>query len=42
MTQGRAVYLDQQVGGAMSVPTVLTLPWVADQSVGPISEAAKR
>lgn len=42
VTQGRAVYLDQQVGSAMSVPTVLTLPWVADQSVGPISEAAKR
>jgi iron complex transport system substrate-binding protein len=42
VAQGRAVYLDQQVGSAMSVPTVLTLPWVAEQSVGPISDAAKK
>ena len=40
VTQGRTVYLDQQVGSAMSVPTVLTVPWVADQAVAPIAEAA--
>ncbi|MEE4025135.1 ABC transporter substrate-binding protein [Gordonia sp. PKS22-38] len=40
--EGRVVYLDQQVGTAMSVPTLLTIPWVAEQTVGPISEAAKR
>ena len=40
VAQGRTVYLDQQVGSAMSVPTVLTVPWVADQAVAPIAEAA--
>lgn len=42
VTQGRAVYLDQQVGSAMSVPTVLTVPWVADKTIGPISDAARK
>ena len=37
---GRVAYLDQEVGTAMSVPTVLTVPWVADQAVAPIAEAA--
>ncbi|WP_168700019.1 ABC transporter substrate-binding protein [Gordonia paraffinivorans] len=39
---GRVVYLPQDVGTAMSVPTVLTIPWVADRAVGPIVEAASR
>ncbi|AZG47840.1 ABC transporter substrate-binding protein [Gordonia insulae] len=42
VTEGRTVYLDQQVGSAMSVPTVLTIPWVADQAVGPIAQAASK
>lgn len=42
VTEGRVVYLDQQVGSAMSVPTVLTIPWVAEQAVEPISAAAQR
>lgn len=42
VTQGRTVYLDQQVGSAMSVPTVLTVPWVADKAVAPIAEAASK
>ncbi|GAC54724.1 ABC transporter substrate-binding protein [Gordonia amicalis] len=37
---GRVVYLPQEVGSAMSVPTLLTIPWVADQAVGPIAAAA--
>ncbi|AZZ80988.1 ABC transporter substrate-binding protein [Gordonia alkanivorans] len=37
---GRVAYLPQEVGSAMSVPTLLTIPWVADQAVGPIAEAA--
>lgn len=37
---GRVVYLPQEVGSAMSVPTVLTIPWVAEQAVGPIAAAA--
>ncbi|MEO9328007.1 ABC transporter substrate-binding protein [Gordonia aurantiaca] len=39
---GRVVYLPQDVGTAMSVPTVLTIPWVADAAVGPIAEAATK
>ncbi|WP_238418668.1 ABC transporter substrate-binding protein [Gordonia sp. 'Campus'] len=37
---GRVVYLPQEVGSAMSVPTVLTIPWVAGQAVEPIAAAA--
>ncbi|MGW0039597.1 ABC transporter substrate-binding protein [Gordonia sp. NPDC003376] len=40
VTGKRVVYLEQQVGSAMSVPTVLTIPWVASQAVGPIAAAA--
>lgn len=29
--RGGAIYLDQQIGSAMSVPTVLTIPWAIDQ-----------
>lgn len=42
VAEGRVVYLDQQVGSAMSVPTVLTVPWVADKTIEPISEAARK
>ncbi|WLP93135.1 ABC transporter substrate-binding protein [Gordonia sp. NB41Y] len=40
VTGKRVAYLDQQVGSAMSVPTVLTIPWVASQAVEPIATAA--
>ncbi|GAC68146.1 ABC transporter substrate-binding protein [Gordonia soli] len=39
--EGRVVYLDQEVGSAMSVPTVLTIPWVGSRAVGPIADAIK-
>ena len=39
---GRVVYLPQEVGSAMSVPTVLTIPWVAEQAVEPIAAAAAK
>lgn len=42
VTGGRVVYLNQEVGSAMSVPTVLTIPWVAGQSVSSIAAAAKK
>ncbi|MFW0787555.1 ABC transporter substrate-binding protein [Gordonia sp. CPCC 206044] len=42
VTQGRAVYLDQQIGTAMSVPTVLTIPWVAGKAVDPLATAAQK
>lgn len=29
--RGGVVYLDQRIGSAMSVPTVLTIPWAIDQ-----------
>ncbi|WP_246833404.1 ABC transporter substrate-binding protein [Williamsia sp. 1138] len=29
--RGGVIYLDQQIGSAMSVPTVLTIPWAIDQ-----------
>ncbi|GAC01811.1 putative ABC transporter substrate-binding protein [Gordonia namibiensis NBRC 108229] len=37
---GRVAYLSQEVGSAMSVPTLLTIPWVAGEAVGPLAEAA--
>lgn len=39
---GRVVYLPQDVGTAMSVPNLLTIPWVAERAVGPIAEAAAK
>ncbi|MGC5247495.1 ABC transporter substrate-binding protein [Gordonia sp. DT219] len=42
VTGGRTVYLDQEVGTAMGVPTVLSIPWIADQSIGRIATAAGR
>ena len=36
---GRVVYASQMVGNAMSVPTVLTIPWVGGQLVGPLAAA---
>ena len=41
VTEGRTAYLDQEVGTAMSVPTVLSIPWVADRAVPQIADAAK-
>ncbi|MBD0863420.1 ABC transporter substrate-binding protein [Gordonia sp. zg691] len=38
----RVVYLPQEVGSAMSVPTLLTIPWVAGQAVEPIAAAAAK
>ena len=38
---GRVVYTSQLVGNAMSVPTVLTIPWVGGQIVEPIAKAVK-
>ena len=42
VTQGRVVYLDQQVGSAMSVPSLLSIPWVAEQAIGPITDAVAK
>ena len=38
---GRVAYLDQEVGTAMSVPTVLTIPWVAGKALDPITAAVR-
>lgn len=40
VTQGRTVYINQEVGTAMGVGTVLSIPWIADQTVEPIAAAA--
>lgn len=38
---GRVAYLDQEVGTAMSVPTVLTIPWVAGKALDPITASVR-
>ncbi|GAB2661437.1 iron-siderophore ABC transporter substrate-binding protein [Gordonia jinhuaensis] len=39
--RGGVVYADQSVGTAMSVPTVLTIPWVLDRLVGPLADESR-
>ena len=40
VTGGRTTYINQEVGTAMGVPTVLSIPWIADQSIAQIADAA--
>ncbi|MFC9980975.1 ABC transporter substrate-binding protein [Gordonia sp. NPDC127522] len=39
--EGRVVYVSQEVGNGMSLPNLLTIPWVAEQMVGPIAEVVE-
>lgn len=42
VTGGRTVYLNQEISTAMGVPTVLSIPWIADQSVAQIAAVAAK
>ena len=42
VTSGRMVYINQEVGTVMGVPSVLSIPWIADQAVAQIAGAASK